>query len=503
MTTLKVVLIKPSKYAVDGYVERFKSGFMPNATLYHIAALTPNYITSVQVITHAVDEYVRDNLDYLKLLTPDPDPCCITLIALVGVQSHQFHRALDLAALARSNGIDHCVIGGPHPMTCDTTQLQGRGISFALAEAEVIWHEILTDAIQGKLKSIYGENNRWATTLNGPIVTPPDKKEMDHYWSPLLGLYPVRGCPYKCNYCSVIKISGRQVRSVSIESTLKSLRLAKESGIEMIMFVSDNFNKYPEATELLEAMIDEQINLRFFCQCDAQIVRQPEFIELLGRANCYEIFIGIESLDKATLAQVNKYHNQPSNYHDIIKQCHKAGIRAHFSNIIGFPGDTEESIIEQVNGIIDLNPNHASFYILTPIPGTDQYDEYRTSGLLIEDNLDRYDATHLTWNHPVINSEKMSDLLFKSYVDFYTALLRTNTLSEENRDMALVFRHFAKQRMHPMAGGTGKTSLDHIRDYIELRSRYFDISLAPMPNNLQLSVKEKATNDSVKWKVSS
>jgi len=495
MTTLKVVLIKPSKYAVDGYVERFKTGYMPNATLYHIAGLTPDSIDAVKVITHTIDEYVRDDLDYLKLLQPDTD--CTTLVAVVGVQSHQFHRALDLAALAHNNGVKHCIIGGPHPMTCDTTQFQNRGISFALAEAEVIWNEILNDAIEGELKPVYGENQRWANTLDGPTIKHIDIDEMKRYWCPLLGLYPVRGCPYKCNYCSVIKISGRQIRSSEIDNTLDNLRHAKESGIEMIMFVSDNFNKYPDATELLEAMIEEKINLRFFCQCDAQIARQPEFIELLGKANCYEIFVGIESFNKEALKQAKKFHNKPKSYIDIINHCRKAGIRAHFSNIIGFPEDTEALISEQVENIIDLSPNHVSFYILTPIPGTDQYDEFKSADLLIENNLDRYDATHLTWKHPNISPEKMPDLLFKSYVDFYTSLLRSNTLSEENRNMALAFRHFAKQRMHPMAGGTDKTNIDHAEDYSDLRSKYFNIDLAPMPDSLQLSENDRIINNNV------
>jgi len=138
MTTIKVVLVKLSKYAVDGYVERFKAGYMSNATLYHITGLTPKYINSVKVITNTIDEYVWDELDYLDLLRPDPDLSCITLLALVGIQSHQFHRALDLAAFAHSNGINHCIIGGPHSMTCDTTQFQNRGVSFSLAEAEVV-----------------------------------------------------------------------------------------------------------------------------------------------------------------------------------------------------------------------------------------------------------------------------------------------------------------------------------------------------------------------------
>ncbi|MDH3469678.1 MAG: hypothetical protein OES26_27960, partial [Gammaproteobacteria bacterium] len=82
MRRLRVVLIKPSKYGVDGFVERFKKGFMPNATLYHIASLTPVQIGNVSVTVHTVDEYVWQDLDYLGLLQEHPD--FITLLALVG-----------------------------------------------------------------------------------------------------------------------------------------------------------------------------------------------------------------------------------------------------------------------------------------------------------------------------------------------------------------------------------------------------------------------------------
>ena len=171
MTQLRVVLIKPSKYGIDGSVERFKKGYMPNATLWHIASLTPERIGNVSVIVHTVDEYVWQDLDYLRLLHDDPD--VITLVALVGVQSHQFHRALDLAAYARHHGVRHCVIGGPHPMTCDTSPLQGRGVSFALAEAELIWNQILNDAVSGELQPVYGAGQRWADQLPGLVINPP------------------------------------------------------------------------------------------------------------------------------------------------------------------------------------------------------------------------------------------------------------------------------------------------------------------------------------------
>jgi hypothetical protein len=501
VTPLKVVLIKPSKYAADGMVERFKTGFMPNATLFHIASLTPKHLNNTSVVVHTVDEYVRDDLDYLKLLAKDPD--CITLVALVGVQSHQFHRALDLAAYARKHGVEHCIIGGPHVMTCDTTQFQNRGISFALAEAEVIWEEILSDAIDGELKAVYGAEQRWAPMLDGPIIEPPNPKDMERYWNPMVGLYPVRGCPYKCDYCSVIKISGRQVRSVPVATTMESLRRAKKAGIKMIMFVSDNFNKYPEATELLETMIEEKLEMGFLCQCDTQIAKQPELVALLGRANCYEIFLGVESFDKEALKSFNKFHNQPKQYQEIIRLCEEAGIRANFSNIIGFPSDTEQHILYQLETINELGPALASFYILTPIPGTEQYDNFRSDGLIFETNLDRFDATTLTWTHPYLSAKKMAELLYRCYKEFYTEALKKGGLAEDTRNIALVFRHFAKQNIHPMSGGIGRIVLDNLDAYIDLRREAFEIELAPLPDSLQLSATDEKLNRNIRWRMNS
>ncbi len=94
-----------------------------------------------------------------------------TLLALVDVQSHQFQRALDLAAYARRN---EClaVIGGLHVMTCDTSMLHGRGVSFALAEAELVWRKILEDAAGGELRPVYGADGRWQQDQEAPIVVP-------------------------------------------------------------------------------------------------------------------------------------------------------------------------------------------------------------------------------------------------------------------------------------------------------------------------------------------
>lgn len=304
--TLQVVILKPSKYAVDGVVERFQRGFMPNSTVPYMRSLTPKQVGDTPIEVHAIDEYVHTDLDYLPLLQATRQRP--TLLALVGVQSHQFHRALDLAALARTQGCQ-VVIGGPHVMTCDTSSLQGRGVSFALAEAELIWAQIVRDAADGELQPVYGREQRWQEELDAPVIVPPTRSDLRRYVMPMLGLYPARGCPFLCNFCSVIKIAGRKIRSQSIDTTLESLRQAKAAGVRTIMFTSDNFNKYPEAETLLNAMIDERLDLNFFVQCDTQIARQEHLVERLARAGCFQMFVGVESFNRQTLLAAQKGQN--------------------------------------------------------------------------------------------------------------------------------------------------------------------------------------------------
>src|SRR5207244_11224953 len=119
-----------------------------------------------------------------------------------------------------------------------------------------------------------GRGQRWRAEVHAPVLIPPSKRDLRRYVVPMLGIYPARGCPFTCNFCSVIKIAGRQIRSQAIETTMESLRQAKRAGVRMVMFTSDNFNKYAEAHELLEQMIAEKIDIPFFVQCDTQIAKQ-------------------------------------------------------------------------------------------------------------------------------------------------------------------------------------------------------------------------------------
>lgn len=490
----RVVLIKPSKYARDGSVERFRRGFMPNSTLLHLRSMTPAELDGRPVAVETVDEAVRTDLGYLARLRPET----CSLLALVGVQSHQMHRALDLAALARTNGVRACVIGGPHPMTCDTGEVQGRGVSFALAEAELIWPSILRDALEGELQPVYGDGRRWQSELTSPVLLPPSPSELRPYIIPMVGIYPARGCPYSCNFCSVVKIAGKKVRSQPVETTVRSLLAAREAGVRLVMFTSDNFNKYAEARPLLEAMIDAGVRLPFFVQCDVQLVRDEGFIELLARAGCAQVFVGVESFSRATLKAAHKNQNDPTKYSDLVALCHRHGVSTHFSNILGFPDQDEAAVLRHLEELRAVRPFVASFYILTPIPGTEQYDELLAEGLIHESNLDRFDATCSVWKHPRMSAERLDALLSRCYYDFYstrdvlakTAAHRWNGpwfVNALGLGYAAFARFAARRQMHPMAGGFWTVRKDGVDDYLPLRRKVYGVDRLTLPRSLTLS----------------
>src|SRR5262249_57195024 len=117
---------------------------------------------------------------------------------------------------------------------------------------------------------------RWTARLDPPVLRPPSRRKLARYAVPMLGIYPARGCPYSCNFCSVIKIAGHEVRSQPVETTLASLRAARRAGVKLVLFTSDNFNKIPEASDLADAIPEEPIRIPFFVHCAAQPYPQPD-----------------------------------------------------------------------------------------------------------------------------------------------------------------------------------------------------------------------------------
>jgi radical SAM superfamily enzyme YgiQ (UPF0313 family) len=213
------------------------------------------------------------------------------------------------------------------------------------------------------------------------------------------------------------------------------------------------------------------------------------------------------------LLAAHKFQNHPDAYGRIIDLCRKNRISAHFSNIIGFPTDTRDDVLEHLRRLRELDPDIASFYILTPIPGTDQYDELLNAGLITVDNLDRLDGTLPTWRHPHFSGEELMDLLVHCYREFGSTravarrVLRHVFSRWDYRTAvdiytvlgyALLQRNSVRKGVHPMNGGSGRVCLDAVSDYAQLRREYFGVDLLPLPHALALSAADEALNRAAK-----
>ncbi|OGE94884.1 MAG: hypothetical protein A3B10_03800 [Candidatus Doudnabacteria bacterium RIFCSPLOWO2_01_FULL_44_21] len=490
---------------------------MPNTTRLHLRGLTPSYVNGVPINVETFDEYVHTDTNYQSRLKPEAGEHL--LFAAVGTQTQQIHRAADLAAIAVRNG-GMAIIGGPHSMTCDTSMLQGRGVSFSQAEAEVIWPQILFDATNGMLAPVYGAESRWAESLNPPIQEPLTAEEQKRYMGAMQGVTPARGCPKTCNFCSVKEIFGRLERSQPISVTVQTLLAAQTAGVKLVMFTCDNFNKYGERKELLEAMIAAGVTIPFMVQCDMDLVDQPKLIELLGLAGCYEVFLGAESFDRKVLQKRRKGHNNPKRYTELVELLRASGITAHFSNIVGFEEDTVESIKDGVEQLKGVGPLTASFWILTHIPGTDRYAEVLSAGNVItETNLDRFNGTRPTWRHEQLTDQQQLEMFQYCYREFYSKpqvwatlgkLVPSGRHYDRQRSMAISNARFSLTTVargeHPMSGGINRVKLDHVSEYLPLRREFYGFEHFPLPQNLRLSAKDTQLNelaDDKSWKMAS
>jgi hypothetical protein len=240
------------------------------------------------------------------------------------------------------------------------------------------------------------------------------------------------------------------------------------------------------------------------------IADDEELMELLGRARCYTIFIGVESMNRAVLKAAHKNQNDPKKYHTMIRLCHENGILPHFSNIIGFPEDHEEDIRSHVRELTRLNPESASFYILCPIPGTEQYADFRKAGVIFDSpNLDRFDATCETWKHPNFATGTLQKFLNWCYQEANTIprlLGRTIapgwkwSITSRLQYLGATFygRWVAAHGVHPMSGGVGQKRLDHVSSYLSLRREKYGFTHRPLPDNRALALVDQPTFEGIR-----
>jgi hypothetical protein len=168
-------------------------------------------------------------------------------------------------------------------------------------------------------------------------------------------------------------------------------------------------------------------------QVDTQSHKIPGFVPMAARAGCTQVFIGMESINPKNLKAAGKTQNNVQDYKELIATWHNAKIATHVAYIFGFPFDTPDSIREDVTRLQeDLGVEQASFFMLTPIPGSRDHARMVQNGEAMSADLNEYDSFHETVCHPNFAPGE----LFASYQDawknFYSFKYMKEVLSKAN-----------------------------------------------------------------------
>jgi hypothetical protein len=474
-----LVLIKPSHYDDDGYVIQWLRSAVPSNSLAVMHGL----------VQDCKDRRVLGDDVEIAITSMDEDNTRIRtrrivkqlagrrgLVVLVGVQSNQFPRAMDIARPLRAAGVQVC-IGGFHVsgslsmlpgVTPELQQAMDLGISLFAGEAEEgRLDQVLRDAWQGTLKPLYNYLNDLPSMEGAPVPmlpAPTIRGTIGKYTSFDAG----RGCPFQCSFCTIINVQGRKSRRRTVDEIEQIVRRNLKQGVARFFITDDNFARNTDWEKIFDRLIymreQENLNIKFMIQVDTMCHRLPRFIEKAGRAGVRRVFIGMESINPESLMGARKKQNKIAEYRKMLLAWKRAGAIVFAGYIIGFPQDTPESVIHDIRIIqrelpIDLLEPHA----LTALPGSEDHQKLHKTGAYLDPDLNKYDLEHVTTAHPRMSAEQWSKLYRDTWKEFFslehmeTVLRRAAATGIHlgNMVVLLVWFHFCivYEKIDPLQGG--------------------------------------------------
>jgi hypothetical protein len=477
----QLVLIKPSHYDADGYVIQWARSSIPSNSLACIYALSEDAAKrqalgpDIAIDISAMDEtntrvYVKDIIAQFKRHDG------AGLVALVGVQSNQFPRALDLARPFRAASIP-VAIGGFHVSGCiamlpemqaDLQAALDMGCSLFAGEAENgRFDKVLQDAAHGTLQPVYNYMDDLPAIEETPTpILPPQNlvRTLNHYASFDAG----RGCPFQCSFCTIINVQGRKSRRRSPDDVEHLIRAHLKHGFNWFFVTDDNFARNKDWEPIFDRLItlreDQGLDIKLLIQVDTLCHKIPNFIEKAARAGVKKVFIGLENINPANLLAAKKRQNKITEYRKMILAWKKAHVITYAGYILGFPADTPQSIREDIEIIKkELPLDILEFFCLTPLPGSEDHKVLWQKGIWMDPDMNKYDLEQVVTGHALMSKEEW-DGIYRAAWDIYytpehmqTILRRAATFDLGVSHLTGLLYMFSKaveiENVHPLQGG--------------------------------------------------
>ncbi|MEW5900608.1 MAG: radical SAM protein [Acidobacteriota bacterium] len=288
------------------------------------------------------------------------------------------------------------VAGGRYPSTFPQNVIPHFNAT-VMGEAERVWPRVVEDLVAGRLKKLY--EAPFAPPLEN--IPPPRYDLIERQFAVPIVTEATRGCKYRCSFCQ-LTVQNAPYRMRPIQDVIRDLTAT--SGLpfrkrKMAMLLDNNLGGDIGYAKELLAEIAELNLWGLGAQFSFDCLHDDEFVDLLVKARCGMVFLGLESMNEPSLSSVHKRQNKVHEYKELFQKLKRRGILSFTGLMIGLDEDTAEYFDSIPEKLDDIDPSSVLLSISIPIPGTPFHQTVVDEGRLIDRDLSHYEGDHLVF-HP-------------------------------------------------------------------------------------------------------
>jgi radical SAM superfamily enzyme YgiQ (UPF0313 family) len=220
-----------------------------------------------------------------------------------------------------------------------------------------------------------------------------------------------RGCPGRCTFCTSGKFWGNKYRSRGPENVINEMKqLIGTYGVQEFQFTDDSMTlDRPRAMRIFDMMKPLDV---VFCMANGVFVNSLDepLIKKMSEAGCYQITFSVESGSEHSLRLMKK-NVDLRRVKPLVDYSRSLGISSHATFVLGIPGETIGDIRQSFQFASDCGFDSASFFTVSPLPGSELYDQCREKGFLTDTAFDRMDFKSAKINNPDLSPECLERLI--------------------------------------------------------------------------------------------
>jgi len=435
----KILFIQPTQYADNGKLCKQRRINLPGLVFPLLAAYTPGN-WDVELLIEVVDDIDFDTK---------------ADIVAIGTMGHATFRGIEIAQEFKKRGAT--VVMGGYMASMAYEEAIKYVDSVVIGDAEISYPQMLKDFEEtGRLKSFYDNPVTDLNNLPIPRYELLTKKAIG-------GMLPVqagRGCPFTCSFCSVACLYKGKYLFRPVDEVIRDIKAVKDLGFRRFYLIDDNIvSNQAYLLELCDKIAP--LKMKWASQCALHLAANPKLLKAVVDSGCDMMSFGVESISQEAIDSLDKPWLRADKHDEYIRKLSASGIVVSTEMIVGTDGDTEDSIRDTFAFIQKNRIPIPRFYILTPIPGTEMYKEYKRQGRLLTEELKLFDGARCVHIPARISPEKLTEMYWwlNNKVFSLSSIIHRTILNKDlwrNPRMLLFsiginfhYRHYVKKRVTP------------------------------------------------------